>query len=212
MWWKNMFKPKTVMPNGTPNATFFPKVRKSLFSGSLSQKQVDGLNLLLEATRGLAIQHRAYILATAYHETGQTMQPVRETNASTDARAVAILDSAFKKGQLTWVRTPYWHFDSSGKTWLGRGYVQLTHKANYIKASQELKVDLLTDPNKAMDPAVAANILVRGSMEGWFTGVGLYDFDNYKDMRRVINGTERASTVAEYAKQFEKALNDKEDV
>lgn len=210
MWFQDMFNPKNTVQEVSP--TFFASVRKSLFSGSLVQRQVDGLNTLLQATRGLATQHRAYILATAYHETAQTMQPVRETMASTDAKAVSILDNAFKKGQLPWVKTPYWHFDSAGKTWIGRGYCQLTHKDNYIKASQKLGVDLLSDPNKAMDPKIASQILVRGSMEGWFTGKSLWDYSNYKDMRRVINGTERAALVATYAEQFEKALNDEKNV
>jgi hypothetical protein len=210
MWFTNLFKPRE--PVNTVSPTFFNTVRKNLFSGHLTQKQVDGLNLLLTATKGLSKQHRAYILATAYHETGHTMQPVRETKALTDGKAIAILDDAFKKGQLTWVRTPYWRLDSEGKSWLGRGYVQLTHKTNYIKASKELGVDLLSNPNKAMDPAIAAKIIVRGSVEGWFTGKSLYDYDNYKDMRRVINGTERASLIASYAEQFERALNDEKNI
>lgn len=212
MWFTNLFKPKPKEVATVTPSTFFAEVRKSLFSGSLTQKQVDGLNLLLEATRGLLKQHRAYILATAYHETGYTMQPVRETKALTDGKAIAILETAFKKGQLPWVKFPYWRIDSEGKSWLGRGYVQLTHKTNYIKASKELGVDLLTDPNKAMDPATAAKIIVRGSVEGWFTGKSLYDFDNYKDMRKVINGTERASLIASYAEQFERALDDEKNI
>ena len=153
-------KSTEVMPEVAPD--FYVDVRKNLFSGSLTQKQLDGLNLLLGATKGIFKQHRAYILATAYHETGYTMQPVRETKALTDGKAIAILDSAFKKGQLPWVRFPYWRLDNEGKSWLGRGYVQLTHKANYIKASKELDIDLLSNPDKAMEPATAAKIIVRG--------------------------------------------------
>lgn len=208
----DFFKPKPVVVKPVASPTFYAKVRKSLFSGSLTQGQVDGLGVILKATESLPMKHRAYLLATAFHETAQTMQPVRETLASTDTRAVAILDNAFKKGQLAWVRTPYWHFDSSGKTWIGRGYCQLTHKDNYAKASAKLGIDLLSNPNKAMDPSVAVQILVRGSTEGWFTGKKLSDYTNYKDMRRVINGTERASIVAAYADQFEKALSDEENV
>ncbi|NOX41707.1 MAG: hypothetical protein GXP05_14740 [Alphaproteobacteria bacterium] len=57
---------------------FFSEIKSSLFRGKFSQKQVNGLNILLEATTGLTIQHQAYVLATAYHETAYTMQPIYE--------------------------------------------------------------------------------------------------------------------------------------
>ena len=107
-------------------AAFYNAVRP-MFGGSLSQSQVDGLNVILAATSHLKSSYRAYLLATAHHETGRTMQPIRETFASTDDSAVARLENAFRKGQLKSVKTPYWRKDADGKSWFGRGYVQLTH-------------------------------------------------------------------------------------
>lgn len=189
------------------NAAFFAAV-KPLFGGVLSQSQVDGLNALLDATTGLPISHRAYLLATAQHETAHTMQPVRETLASTDDEAIVRLDRAFAKGQLKWVSKPYWCKDSDGKAWLGRGYVQLTHKANYEKASALTGVDLVATPNAAMRPAVAAKILVSGSQQGVFTGKKLSDYlpGDYVNARRIINGTDKAEEIARLARTYETAL------
>ena len=49
-----------------------------------------------------------------------------------------------------------------GALFRGRGFVQLTWERNYIRAGQEIGVDLITDPDRAMDPQIAAEVLVRG--------------------------------------------------
>ena len=185
---------------------FYGKVRDKF--GALKQPQVDGFETILAASDGLPRSHRAYLLATAWHETAHTMQPVRETLCKTDAAAVNALERAWKKGQLKWVKTPYWRFDQDGKTWLGRGYVQLTHKDNYKRAAALTGVDLLGDPNKAMQPSVAAKILVEGCEIGMFTGKKLSDYlpGDYRKARRVVNGTDRAAEIAGYAEAFERAL------
>lgn len=179
-----------------------------VFGTSLTQGQVDGLEAILAACSGLPVAHTAYVLATAYHETAHTMQPVRETLAKTDDDAIARLDRAFAAGKLKSVKKPYWRKDADGKTWLGRGYVQLTHKANYARAGRELALDLVGNPSLAMQPTVAALILVRGSAEGWFTGKKLSDYlpGDYVQARRIINGMDRAQDIAGYARAFEAAL------
>lgn len=198
--------------------TFYAALRRresGLFGTSLRQPQVEGMDAILDACAGLPLPCAAYILATAYHETAYTMQPVRETLADTDAKAVARLESAWAKGKLKWVKTPYWRFDADGKTWLGRGYVQLTHKTNYARATKELEIDLVAQPNLAMHPNIAAQILVRGSMEGWFTGRKLSaymagDGFDYVNARAVINGDVKGNgaKIAAHAKAFENALRE----
>jgi hypothetical protein len=185
------------------NAVFFEWVRP-MFGGSLSQSQVDGFNIIFEAWSKVGdrdIRHLAYILATAKHETAHTMQPVRETLAKTDAKAKAILTKAWKAGKLPWVKRDYW---SSG--WFGRGFVQLTHRENYVKAGEKLGIDLVSDPSKAMIPEVSALILIRGMQEGWFTGKRLADAGDFLEARRVVNGTDRAGQIATYANGFLAAL------
>ena len=71
------------------NAALYNAIRK-LFDGSLSQEQVNGFEVIGEAWDKAGdgnLRNLAYILATAYHETARTMQPVRETLATTDAKA-----------------------------------------------------------------------------------------------------------------------------
>ena len=61
---------------------FFNRVRSSLFSGSLSQSQVDGMNYMLDVFERdynwPDLRWLAYAFATAYHETAFTMQPIKE--------------------------------------------------------------------------------------------------------------------------------------
>lgn len=157
----------------------------------------------------------AYILATAYHETAHTMKPVRETLASDDDRAIRILDRSWARGRMPWVKTAYWRKDTNGKSWLGRGYVQLTWKDNYRNAGKKLGLDLLTDPNVVMKPEIAVKILVVGSMEGWFTGKKISDYitlqkSDFRNARKVINGLDKASVIARIAREYDRDL--KEDL
>ena len=61
---------------------FFDRVRADPFGGNLTQRQVDGLNTLLDVWeihfRDADIRWLAYSLATAFHETAQTMEPIPE--------------------------------------------------------------------------------------------------------------------------------------
>lgn len=169
-------------------AVFYNHVRP-IFGGALSQKQVDGIEALLAATEGLPVSHRAYLLSTAKHETADTMQPIAE----------------YGKGK----GKPYGKPGRYGQAQYGRGYVQLTWDANYEKADKALGLNgaLLKDFNLAMQPTIAAQILVRGCCEGWFTGKKLSDYlPDYAQARRVVNGTDKAALIAGYAKSFEAAL------
>jgi hypothetical protein len=188
--------------------TFYTNIMP-LFGGSLSQQQVDGFKIIFEAWRKVGSGNErdlAYILSTAYHETARTMQPVRETRAITDAKAKERLTKAWKSGKLPRVKSDYW---SGG--WFGRGFVQLTHRENYVKAGKKLGIDLVSDPSKAMIPEVSALILVRGMQEGWFTGMKLADAADFREARRVVNGTDCASQIAMYADAFLSALDAMDD-
>lgn len=84
----------------------------------------------------------------------------------------------------------------------------MTHKANYAKAGAALGADLVGNPDLAMVPSIAARIIVRGSVEGWFTGRRLSDYlpGDYIGARAVINGKDKAAQIAAYARAFEAAL------
>ena len=75
-----------------------------------------------------------------------------------------------------------------------------------------LGVDLVANPDLALEPAIAYRILATGMREGWFTGKKLADYlrqgraPDYVGARRIINGQDRAALIAQYARQFERAL------
>lgn len=193
---------------------FFAGVRRRF--DRLTQGQVDGFEIVLaecERDPRLLATQAAYLLATAWHETARTMRPVRETMAATDNEAIHRLDRAWRAGQMPQVKSPYWRRDAEGRAWFGRGHVQLTHRANYERASALVGVDLVARPDLALDPDVSARILVRGALMGMFTGHRLANYlapmtTDYINARRVINGTDRAREIAAYAGLFELALKE----
>lgn len=190
---------------------FFSALRardSGLFGTSLTQAQVDGINTILAASERLPVSHRAYLLATAYHETGRRMQPIREAFGTSDDDTIKRLEKSWRTGKMPQVKAPYWRRDASGKAWFGRGFVQITHKDNYAKTGKLIGHDLVRTPDLALAPDIAAEILVEGCSRGIFTGKKLSDFlpGNYVAARRVVNGTDRAELIAGYARSFEQAL------
>ena len=194
---------------------FFDTVQTTLFKGSLTPAQIEGMNAIIDYwDANLATADRrwlAYILATAFHETAYTMQPVRETLATSDSRAVEILETAFASGRLSWVKTPYWRPDEDGKSWLGRGLVQLTHRRNYEAVSEVTGIDLVAQPDRAMEMAPAVAILIEGMLRGSFTSHRLSDHlneekEDWVNARRIVNGTDRAEKLAEYGRAFLAAI------
>lgn len=150
-------------------------------------------SLILDTCRkhGLLRNQAAYVLSTARWETNHTMKPVVEAYWLTEAWRAANL------------RYYPWH---------GRGFVQLTWQANYIRAGKALDVDLISKPDRALDAETAAEILVIGCKEGWFTGKKLGDYitlqkSDFVNARRVVNGTDKAQQIAKLAEQYDAALS-----
>ncbi|WP_234846014.1 hypothetical protein [Sinorhizobium meliloti] len=176
-------------------AKFFAEVRSPLFAGKLSDAQVRGIDAILDEAerRGTPLNHLAYMLATALHETARTMQPIAEYGKGA--------------GRKYGVKGKY------GQVPYGRGYVQLTWDSNYERADKELglKGALLRDFNLAMRQDIAAKIMFEGMADGWFTGRRLADYivgdkADYVGARRIINGADKAKTIAGHAAVFEAAL------
>lgn len=151
----------------------------------------------------------AYVLATAYHETASTMQPVAEYGG--DAYKRTLYDIAGRdpaRARLMGNTQP-----GDGVRYAGRGFVQLTWKNNYALAGRKLGLDLVARPDDAMEPDIAARILVAGMAEGWFTGKTLATYIDggtcdWKGARRIVNGTDKADLIAGYARRFHAAIGD----
>lgn len=154
------------------------------------------MDLLLGDTRliinackavGLLRNQAAYVLATAYHETAHTVEPVRERGGEKYLKAKRYY--------------PY----------VGMGYVQLTWQENYEKAGAALGVDFVAEPKLLLQARFAAPILVTGMAEGWFTGKKLADYltlgkSDFVNARRIINGTDDARLIGGYAREYDAAL------
>lgn len=198
--------------------TFFAYARRAPFGGRLSDGQVKGMKMLFEQWRFYGLfslaprEYLAYALASEFRETGGRMQPVRETFASSDAGAIKALDKAYAAGKLGQVGEPYWRKDKDGKSWYGRGRIQITHKRNYEKLGERLGVDLVGNPDLALDPVISARITILGMLEGLFTGRKLSHYFNGNKSdpvgaRRIVNGTDKAKLIAGYYQNFLDAIN-----
>lgn len=177
---------------------FFDTVRERF--GPLRQAQVDGLTLLLNASRALPLRHRAYVLATAWHETG----PMDDPRHMTSRREIWGPTKAQKayEGRADLGNT----VNGDGKRFMGRSYPQLTGRRNYAKASEVMNRDLVGRPDDVLIPEIGAAIMIDGMTKGWFTGVKLSDCATYQGMRRVVNDKDKAELIAGYAYTFEAAL------
>jgi len=63
-----------------------------------------------------------------------------------------------------------------GTQYYGHGFIQLTHKANYIKMSKVVGQDLVSNPELAARPDLAAKIAAYGLKNGTYTGHKLSDY------------------------------------
>ena len=194
---------------------FFDSVRASLFKGKISESQVQGMEsiLLVWETGGYAdLRWLAYMLGTTFHETAKridgvftrTMQPVEEDGRGRGRRYG-------KKVKRSGV--PY---TAPEQIYFGRGYVQLTWYENYENMGRLLAVDLLNNPDLALQPVIACKIMFEGMTKGHssfgdFTGVSLENYFNDKKedwigARKIINGLDCAELIAGYAKLFYAAI------
>lgn len=192
-------------------AAFFAAVRADF--GPLAQSQVDGFTALLAAIGGAGwgTGWTAYALATAWHETARTMLPIKEMGgAAYFHRMYDIQGARPAKARELGNLAP-----GDGARYAGRGYVQLTGKSNYVKAGIALGVDLAENPDLALDPGIAARILIWGMAGGTFTGKKLADYlpasgpatmAQFREARRIINGTDKAAEIAVFADRFQRAL------
>ena len=143
--------------------------------------------------------HKAYLLATVKHETANTFLPINERGSD------SYLSKYWSNSRLRKLLGNI--FESDAQRFKGRGFVQITGRGNYIKASKVVGIDLVSNPEKANDWEIAYTILTVFTRTGMFTGVKLNDFLNAKETdfynaRKVINGLDKAAQIEVYAKEY----------
>lgn len=189
---------------------FFDAVRPTVFGGHITADQVAGCVTILDAWKQTGhrdLRWLAYILGTTFHEVAGTMQPIKERGG--DAYFHRMHDIEGERPNVA--RTLGNIHPGDGVRFAGRGYVQLTGRSNYERASEVVGADLTAAPDLALRPDIAATILIDGMVDGWFTGRRLAHYfsdtaEDWINARRIVNGLDRAGVIAGYARQFHEAL------
>jgi len=182
--------------------SFYDSIRLTLFNGSISGKQFEGLEAILNEYNVLClndVRKLAYILATVYHETAKTIQPIREYGKGKG------LDYGKK------LKMSRKHYTVPDQLYYGRGHVQLTWFENYQAMGKALGVDLLNNPDLMLTMDVSVKATFLGMTKGMFTGKSLSDYftDSKTDpvnARKVINGLDSAQKIRGYYDLFYGAL------
>jgi hypothetical protein len=175
---------------------FYAALRPHL---NLTTENVMGMEKVLAfgRARGSQLGDMAYILATAWWETAQTMQPVIEAY---------------------WLSEDWRRKNLRYYPWHGRGLIQTTWERNYQVMGNLIGVDLIANPDLLLEWEYALPALFVGMEQGVYTGKKLSDYidnideDDREDLRefanarRIVNGTDKQIAIGELALKFEAAL------
>lgn len=178
-----------------------------LFHGTLSPHQLNGVYAITDGCAHFGITDQrmiAYILATAFWESGRTMQPVEEYGKG----------AGHKYGQK--IKQSGQTYATPDKVYYGRGHTQNTWYENYLMLENQTYAkqkgwNFLDQPELLleMEPSVWATI--HCMWHGSYTGVALCHYFNDHETdplnaRRIINGTDQAAAIAGFYDAFYKSL------
>lgn len=190
-------------------SVFYDVIRQRLLH-VLTQQQVNGIEAIFDYWENIQnnppnwanpllpllfpLAWLAYVLATAYHESAHTFRD--------DIREADWLSEEWRKTHLRYY--PYY----------GRGLPQLTWEQGYRNWGLLLNLDLLGNPDLALGK-ISVEILIRGMIEGRFSGHRLSDYTTATGFdalhaRHIVNVMDRAVEIESYYLQFFQALTDAE--
>ncbi|HNC56662.1 MAG TPA: glycoside hydrolase family 19 protein [Leptospiraceae bacterium] len=172
---------------------FYKEILKRNFTEEIKKNLDFVLNCIEDDTYWNDYRQVANFLAQVGHEVGWDYRPKREKQASA--------------GTSVWeLQKKYWLTN-----YMGRGLLQITHKANYEKLGKLLNIPLVQNPDLALEPEISYKIAAKGMQLGLFTGKKLNDYINtskvdYLNARRIVNGSDRAKEIEYYSKCIESIL------
>lgn len=181
---------------------FYDSIRATLFAGKISGKQFEGMEAILSEYSNRCIndlRKLAYVLATAYHETAKTMQPIAEYGKG----------RGYDYGKkLKMSRQPY---STPNHIYYGRGHIQLTWYENYYSMGKKMGIDLLNNPDLMLTMSVSISAMFTGMINGMFTGKRLGDYftadkTDPVNARKIVNGLDAAGKIKGYYELFYGAL------
>lgn len=200
------------------DAIFFSEYRNQF--GSLGQAVVGNLNELLPLLKADTLVHKlsyyAYIMGTIHHETGTKTgryAPIHEIGSKEYFERRYGADT--RVGKVLGNTEP-----GDGARFHGRGYVQTTGRRNYTLLTtkwnelhpDEQKISFVDNPELLLVPRYSWFATTYGMTTGLYTGKKLSDYGDptgisqFKPMRRIINGLDKADLIAGYAVKWYEVL------
>lgn len=184
---------------------------KLILSAPISDSQVLGFNAILKVLNeeGSTKTEASYILATALHETNRKMLPKVEDESEEFYKDMYDIEGVRKTTALRLGNTK----SGDGEKYKQRGFITILGKSNYKAFEDLLKVPLIEEPDLLVNVDVASRALVKGMLEGTYTGLYLSKYINnrhvdYTNARRVTKGVEGAKKIAMLAQQLERAIKE----
>ena len=157
-------------------------------------------------TRDISPERLKNILGTAAHETGFFQRLEENLNytsipslkkAGIDAinklpikQKRKLLNNPRAFANIAYRNLPGNTAPDDGYEYRGRGFVQLTGKANYKTMGDRLGIDLVKSPDLASDPKIAAQIYASWIKKSPVNGKGIENFDSFDSAYKAVNPSE----------------------